>query len=223
MSTLDEPRATMSYKPIRTGGVCFVIAAICVLAMPMVARAAATWRVFGAREFVANDIQKFPKWVGMLRRNSDEENHGDVPCSVQSLRGPCLIADWKDFIAHEQGRPRSAQLDDVNREMNAHLYRLNSYYWETPREFLIQDGDCKDYAIAKYFTLRKLGWSDDDLRVVVLRDMNIQQDHAILVAYSDGKTYSLDNQIPTVLPTEAIHHYWPYYAINESHWWMMYP
>jgi len=134
-----------------------------------------------------------------------------------------MIASRTSFIDRERGHLPQAELVEVNREINQHLYRLDPYYWETPREFVVQNGDCKDYAIAKYFTLRKLGWSANDLRVVVLRDMDIRVDHAILVAYLDGKTYSLDILVPSVLPTTVIHHYRPYYAINENNWWMMIP
>jgi len=134
-----------------------------------------------------------------------------------------MIAAWKAFIGSEQGHAPRAALDEVNAFINKHVYRLDGYYWETPRELVVKDGDCKDYAIAKYFTLRKLGWNAEDLRVVVLRDVDIAEDHAIVVAYLDGKTYSLDNLVPMVLPTEAIHHYRPYYSINENQWWMHFP
>ena len=93
-------------------------------------------------------------------------------------------------------------------------------YWATPREFAIHDGDCKDYAIAKYFTLRKLGWSDADLRIVVLEDLYLAEAHAIAVEYVDERAYVLDNLIPHVVRSEIIRHYRPYYSINESGWWL---
>ena len=84
----------------------------------------------------------------------------------------------------------------------------------------MNDGDCEDFAIAKYFTLRKLGWSIEDLRVVVLRDLNLRSPHAILVAYLDGVAYALDNQLQRVVPTTVIYHYRPYYSLNEDAWWL---
>ena len=30
----------------------------------------------------------------------------------------------------------------------------------------------------------------------------------------------LDNQIPEVAPVAGIHHYRPYYSINETGWWL---
>jgi predicted transglutaminase-like cysteine proteinase len=179
--------------------------------------------IFGTRETASPAIQNFPKWMGMLERNFNQEKAGDASCADEAPRPACMIAAWKAFIGREQGHSPMAELSDVNAFINEHVYRLDPYYWETPRELAVQDGDCKDYAIAKYFTLRKLGWSADDLRVVVLRDLDISEDHAIVVAYLDGKSYSLDNLVPMVLPTEAIHHYRPYYSINENQWWMHFP
>jgi predicted transglutaminase-like cysteine proteinase len=179
--------------------------------------------IFGTREMESSQLQKFPKWISMLQRNLSEENAGDAACMGGAPRAACVIVGWKSFIGSEQGHPVRAELDEVNAFINLHVYRLDAYYWETPREFVVQDGDCKDYAIAKYFTLRKLGWSADDLRVVVLRDVDIAEDHAIVVAYLDGKTYSLDNLVPMVLPTDVIHHYRPYYSINENDWWLHIP
>ena len=41
-------------------------------------------------------------------------------------------------------------------------------YWAVPREFLPLGGDCEDYAITKYFSLRWLGFTGDELRVVIV-------------------------------------------------------
>ena len=51
------------------------------------------------------------------------------------------------------------QLDAVNRYMNKHQYITDivnwgvTDYWETPREFFLKDGDCEDFAIAKFKSL----------------------------------------------------------------------
>ena len=43
-------------------------------------------------------------------------------------------------------------------------------YWETPAEFFQKSGDCEDFAIAKYFALRDLGFPASQMRIVVLKD-----------------------------------------------------
>jgi predicted transglutaminase-like cysteine proteinase len=93
-------------------------------------------------------------------------------------------------------------------------------YWETPKEFLDRNGDCEDYAISKFYSMIALGMDDSNMRIVILQDMNLQIPHAILVAYVEGKPLVLDNQIPEVVSADIIHHYRPFYSINQHNWWL---
>jgi predicted transglutaminase-like cysteine proteinase len=92
-------------------------------------------------------------------------------------------------------------------------------YWATPGEFMARSGDCEDFAIAKYLSLRQLGWSEDTLRVAVVRDLSLNVNHAVLIVYFDGRTWLLDNQIRRVVETETVRHYRPVFSINEKYWW----
>ena len=93
-------------------------------------------------------------------------------------------------------------------------------YWATPSQFLTRNGDCEDYAITKYFSLRQLGFSADSMRIVVLQDLNLNTAHAILIVYMGKKALVLDNQVATVVDATSILHYQPIYSINEKHWWL---
>jgi predicted transglutaminase-like cysteine proteinase len=176
--------------------------------------------LFGTSEMQSSNIKPFPKWTDMLSRHRAEEQRGDSPCApTRFIR--CSIADWLSFLDGERGKEPRAQLSDVNAFINLHPYVLDKInYWETPREFASHDGDCKDYAIAKYFSLRYLGWSEDGLRVVVVQDLNLRVAHAILAAYVGEEILILDNQARQVVRADSIRHYRPYYSINESHWWL---
>ena len=83
-----------------------------------------------------------------------------------------------------------------------------------------KNGDCEDYAIAKYFSLRWLGLKPEDMRILVLHDMNLRVAHAVLVVYHRGRALILDNQVRGVVEADAIRHYRPIYSINEQHWWL---
>ncbi len=126
-------------------------------------------------------------------------------------------------------RSRIEQIRSVNAEMNRHRYILDPVnygvpdYWATPFQFLRLDGDCEDYAIAKFMSLRALGFDNDSLRVVVLRDLNLKLAHAILVVYHEGQVFVLDNQISDVVEAAAIRHYRPIYSVNETAWWLHRP
>lgn len=76
------------------------------------------------------------------------------------------VEKWKLLVVDSQLNSEKEQLNQVNRFFN--LVRFmddirvwgKEDYWATPVEFLGRNaGDCEDFAIAKYFTLRALGIS----------------------------------------------------------------
>jgi len=56
-------------------------------------------------------------------------------------------------------------------------------YWATPAEFMKNFGDCEDYAIIKYLSLRQLGFKESELRVVAVKDLNLKVGHAVLIVF----------------------------------------
>jgi hypothetical protein len=47
-------------------------------------------------------------------------------------------------------------------------------------------GDCEDYAIAKYVALREAGAAEDDLRLAIVHDATVDEEHAEAIARLDG-------------------------------------
>ena len=92
-------------------------------------------------------------------------------------------------------------------------------YWAIPAEFIARSGDCEDYAIAKYFTLKELGIPPKSMRIVVLRDTIRNLAHAVLAVYMDGEAYILDNVTDIVLPHTRIRNYRPQFSVNEFGRW----
>ena len=135
------------------------------------------------------------------------------------------VMAWQGMIRKQIGRERTHQLAAVNRFLNDWRYKSDeqSYgrrdYWATPLEFLRHSGDCEDYAIAKYVTLRQLGFTPEQLRLVVVRDVVRDLAHAVLAVYVDEEVYILDNLTNAVLPQERIGQYVPYYSVNETTRW----
>ena len=138
----------------------------------------------------------------------------------------CVPAVWTSFLDSIRKQPRHAQLAAVNQWANMRPYVedwVNWHvpdYWETPGEFLTRGGDCEDYAITKYFSLVRLGFSPDNLRVVIVNDTNLQAFHAVLAVRDDGVVWLLDNQIPQAVPMDVAVQYVPIYSLNERGWWM---
>lgn len=181
--------------------------------------------LFGSYEVRSSRLSLFPKWRGALERHFDEAKLPEAPCTETAFNR-CHLRHWHGFLRGLRGVDRVSQVKAVNRYLNRLPYVLDprNYgvpdYWATPHQFLTRDGDCEDYAIAKYFSLRALGFAADSLRVLVLQDLNLNTAHAVLVVYIRGRTLILDNQVPTVVDAASILHYRPIYSINEKHWWL---
>ena len=180
--------------------------------------------IFGAREIYSPDLSAFIKWTGMLERFAREQRE-EPPCAPDSGRD-CSPDEWRVLLSELDGLDLKAKLDRVNAAINSHPYVASvrnwgeSNRWETPFEFLRRGGQCQDYAIAKYLLLRAAGVPAAQLRIVVLYDARLGLDHAVMVAYVEGRVLMLDNQLAGVVPADSIDHYQPYYSISEEGWWL---
>lgn len=205
---------------------CAVLAtAVMVTSAPDATAAGSKDGLFGTREIRSTNLKLFPKWSGTLDRYFQEKQLADRSCEDSRLNR-CHLRKWNGFLKRIAGKPRHEQLSAVNAEMNRKRYIIDpvnygmSDYWATPRQFLRRHGDCEDYAIAKFMSLRALGFSNDSMRIVVVRDLNLRAAHAILVVTLDGVDYVLDNQVKPVVRASAVRHYAPVYSVNESSWWL---
>lgn len=182
------------------------------------ASAAATDSIFGTKELHSSNLNMFPKWRDALRRFQTE---------LKTCTGSaCKTDEWQSFLDKIHSLSPEEQIRAVNREMNDKPYVTDPVnwhmadYWATPLQFLRKDGDCEDYAISKYMALRALGFPVNDMRIVVLQDTNLGIPHAVLVVFHKGKALVLDNQVSGIVPADRIHHYQPFYSINEEGWWL---
>lgn len=180
--------------------------------------------LFRSSEQLKTRLAIFPKWTGVLDRISIERSMETAPC-LKSAYERCHLAAWRGFLRGLQGAAPMEQLRAVNAYGNRtrYLEDIVNYgvqdYWATPRQFFYRKGDCEDYAIAKYISLRRLGWPAGRMRIVVLQDDNLRVAHAVLVVYMNGTAYVLDNQIKAVVDHRRIYHYRPIYSVNERNWW----
>ncbi len=183
--------------------------------------------LFGYRQSEQNDIGSFPQWVDALERHLlDDLAEGD--CTSTKFNS-CHLRNWLGFLDRIRAMPKSEQVARVNRYANEKEYILDlqNYgledYWAIPRQFLYNGGDCEDYAITKFFSLRWLGFSVEQMRIVVLQDTNLRVPHAVLAVQSADDILILDNQVGEVLSHRRIVHYAPVYSINSDQWWIHLP
>jgi len=129
----------------------------------------------------------------------------------------------------DSGRQREgrARLGEINRAINLAIRPMSDLaqfgqedFWSSPLvTFYRGAGDCEDYAIAKYVSLRRLGVPAGRLRIAVVQDQDRDTPHAVLLADVGGTWYVLDNLSERVEPQERVGHYVPYYSLNEDGFW----
>src|SRR5262245_11505725 len=173
--------------------------AACAIALAAAAPAkAAPQLLFNTVEYKNTSLDALPQWQAVLERIKVEEKGykacADKPASCAS-KG---LAAWQNELKRIAGHNPVEQVKAVNRFVNQWTYRADgqnygkSDFWATPAQFFSRSGDCEDYAIAKYVSLRLLGFKADDLRIAVVKDTERNLAHAILAVYVDGKILILD-------------------------------
>ena len=123
---------------------------------------------------------------------------------------PPAAARFLAIIESARARSGRARVVEVNRAVNLAIRPTSDFarfgvadVWATPlMTFAAGAGDCEDYAIAKFVALRQAGMADDDLRLVIVHDRLVSQDHAVVAARVDGKWLILDNRT-MLMPTDA--------------------
>ena len=181
--------------------------------------------LFGAGEIVHPPATDFAKWTETIARYERERRQEKALCEA----GDCALVRWREFLETLRGKDAVTQLRAVNAHLNRIPYRTDqdNYgaddHWATPREFFARGGDCEDYAIAKYLSLKALGWPAERLRVAVVHDNARDLVHAALVAYHGGGAYVLDIEITEVTDHRAIARYVPIFSISENGWWSYQP
>jgi predicted transglutaminase-like cysteine proteinase len=166
----------------------------------------------------------FPKWTGALGRDWAYQG-ADQACAAKMGRD-CYIARWESFLRGAAKLSAQRQLAQVNAFVNATSYRPDSQvwgksdYWAAPGEFFARGGDCEDYAIAKYMSLKQLGFDPKAMRILVLKDTRRDLLHAVLAVEHAGQTYILDNLSGSVRTWAELPDYRPLYSVNEAAFWL---
>jgi len=181
--------------------------------------------VFGSTETRREGSARFPKWKGAIDRTLREQQELKQPCRKTAVSN-CDMHEWQALVDGLRSRARGDQIHLVNLELNRRAYVLDPInwgvadYWASPAQFFRKNGDCEDYSIAKYMSLRDLGVKPQDMRIVVLNDENLKIPHAVLAVRNAGDELILDNQVNRVVSHRIIRHYRPIFSINEDAWWL---
>ena len=142
------------------------------------------------------------------------------------------VEAWDSMIESSKNESLLNKIKNVNDFFNQITYKTDAAhwkqkdYWATPFEFMgTGAGDCEDYAIAKYFSLIKLGIPDDKLRItyVIYKKANsrFEQAHMVLTYYhkTGAEPVILDNINRRLELASKRDDLKPVYSFNASGLW----
>ena len=153
----------------------------------------------------------------------------------QALYGPLgagkgRIDAWQNLMATQKQGSELERLQVVNRFFNQQLRYVEDIdlwhevdYWATPVQALIKGaGDCEDYAIAKYFSLRRMGIPSEKLRITYVKALRQNRAHMVLTYYSSPQAQPLvlDSLMDAIKPASQRTDLLPVYAFNGEGLWL---
>jgi predicted transglutaminase-like cysteine proteinase len=145
------------------------------------------------------------------------------------------LRKWREILHSDKSLSDAKKLEAVNRFFNSVPYVSDlehwgkADYWATPIELLASNGgDCEDFAIAKYFTLRELGVPSERLRIAYVTALLMNQGqmkfqgHMVLTYFSspDAEPLILDNLQEKILPASQRKDLAPVYSFNGDNLWL---
>lgn len=148
-----------------------------------------------------------------------------------------IYREWQQLLLSSR-RENNEQtlLRDVNQFFNQRYQFVDDIdlwkqpdYWATPLESMARGaGDCEDYTIAKYFTLRELGVAPQKLRLTYVKariggaGSTVTQAHMVLAYYADpaAEPLILDNLITTIRPASQRADLQPVFSFNADGIWV---
>jgi predicted transglutaminase-like cysteine proteinase len=139
-----------------------------------------------------------------------------------------LVA-WEDLIISDNSQTDLEKLERVNQFFNQMEFidDIDHWgdkdYWATPIEFLgTQGGDCEDFTIAKYFTLKAMGIKEEKLNLTYVKALTYNVHHMVLTYFSTpgSEPLVLDNIVTDIKPSSQRRDLLPIYSFNGTGLWL---
>jgi predicted transglutaminase-like cysteine proteinase len=177
---------------------------------------------FGLQVMTAAPGELSAKWTALASHIRSDQA---TLAMCRSNDGECPTAARGFLQIIEQGRQRQgrARIGEINRAVNLSIRPMADRMqhgiddvWSPPlATFATGAGDCEDYAIAKYVALREAGTAADDLRLVIVRDIRRNADHAVAAVRFEGEWLILDNRHLVLVNAAEVQHYSPLFVMDH--------
>jgi predicted transglutaminase-like cysteine proteinase len=189
---------------------------------PLQAAPAKGTEPFGLFTFRAPEGMLWRKWRGLEADMTKEQTVLDQ-CRASTDGCPSQAARFLRLIEAVKSKSGRARIDEANRAVNAAIRYVSDFAqfgeadrWSAPlATFATGKGDCEDYAIAKYVALREAGFPANEMRLVLVRDRAVRQDHAVLAAHLDDHWLILDNRRSELMEDSDASTLTPLFAIDH--------
>lgn len=152
--------------------------------------------------------------------------------SVESQYGECAkrrLVAWQTLIRDDSSTSDREKLEKANNFFNQMqfiddiIHWGKTDYWATPVEFLSTGGgDCEDFSLAKYFTLKALGVAEGKLNMTYVKALQLNQAHMVVTYYATPEAVPLilDNLVADIQPATNRKDLLPVYSFNGLGLWL---
>jgi predicted transglutaminase-like cysteine proteinase len=177
---------------------------------------------FGLNAVSVTSGELLTKWNG-VEADIRAEHEILTRCRDTLELCPTAARNFLAIIAEGRAHTGRARIGVINRAINLAIRPMSDLaqwgapdHWSAPLATLTTGrGDCEDYAIAKYVALKAAGVTEDDVRLVIVHDLIVVEDHAVVAARTDGGWIILDNRWLALVRDGEMRHVTPLFALDR--------
>jgi predicted transglutaminase-like cysteine proteinase len=163
------------------------------------------------------------KWQGVESRIR-AENKIFADCASSTDRCPQAARNFLAIVAEGRALSGLARIGVINRAVNMAIEPMSDMAqwgevdrWSPPLETLATGrGDCEDYAIAKYVALTAAGMPAQDVKLVIVRNIAANEDHAVVAVRNGDDWIVLDNRWLTLVKDVEMPRIAPLFVLDDA-------
>ena len=164
------------------------------------------------------DIQQGPlvdSWRILRQQLKNDDDH--VALCVEGVGEDCAaVATLVRVVTEAKQQKGLALIGHLNRSINLLLKPAPGVWMGPLAAIKLGSGDCKAYAVAKYFALREAGESPEHIRLVIVDDRRHHEDHIVAAVYQEGRWLLLDNMTMALVADSEETDYVPLFVLDDT-------
>ncbi len=163
------------------------------------------------------------KWNGVEADIRAEKDILEL-CRSSAEQCPAAARSLLAIVAQGRAQTGRARIGIINRAINLAIRPMSDLAqwgvldrWSAPLETLTTGrGDCEDNAIAKYVALIEAGVAAEDVRLIIVHDLAVDENHAVVATRLNGDWIILDNRWLMLVQDREIRRMVPLFVLDQS-------